>query len=768
MPGETELGEWWGNLPPEDRSFIGRQDELARLDVMLRPDGGPSEGGEGQRFRDGGPSGRGEGQRARDGGPTEGGEGQRGSDGGPSGRGEGQRNHDGGHRLVTLLGPGGVGKTRLAVEAARRMRSAYPDGVWLVELSALHGVGMAGPGVLGLMAMEALRVADQTTRAAMEALAAWIADKRLLLVLDSCEHLLEDCAAFVDMLMHAPHVHILATSRRRLGLPGEQCVEVEPLPVDEPGTETRDDAVTLFADRAATVCSGFVLDEATRPVAASVCRYLDGIPLAVELAAARLSTLSLTELDDHLGTRTDHRLALLASDNGTRDASRHRALRTTIGWSHELCAPLERLLWARLAVFTGGFDIEAAQEVCAGGPLAAGQVPVLLDELAAQSIVQRDQHTGMTRFRMLDTVREYGADWLRELGEEDAVRLRHREYYRRLARDGCAEWNTGRQVQWCERVLTEHANLRAAVDWSLDRPDRRAALEIAGTAGFLWRHCGHVREAHYCLDRALAADPSPGPDLLRALWTRGAGAIMQGDMDTAAEYGRRFTDVARQQEDPAALSVSVFLTGGHLSLRGRPAEAVGPMSAAARLPVRDDWLGSAQLQTIGALAYAHLMSGDHASARAAAEELRAECVRRGEHWTRSTADVIVAMLDLARGDIASGARNAAQAVAAHRLLHSASSLAALTLDTLASATTAAGEAHRAAELLGIAQRLWDRAGGRAQLNSPDLIAARQACERTIRDKIGALAYEHTYEAGRAMSYEQAMTYATETPPHTSS
>lgn len=722
VPGQAEMGEWSGNLPQESRSFIGRQDELARLDVMLRADGGPGEGG------------------------------------------EARRNRDGGRRLVTLLGPGGVGKTRLAVRAAHGLRSAYPDGVWLVELSPLHSIGLTGPSVLGLVVMEALRVADQTTRSAEEALVAWIADKRLLLVLDSCEHLLEDCASFVDTLRLAPHVDILATSRRRLGLSGEQCLEVEPLPVDETGTAARDDAVTLFADRAAAVRSGFVLDEATRPVAVSVCRYLDGIPLAVELAAARLSTLSLTELGDHLGTRTDHRLTLLASDGDTKDPSRHQALRTTIGWSHELCAPLERLLWARLAVFTGGFDGEAAQEVCAGGPLVAGQVPVLLDELAAQSIVQRDRRTGTARFRMLDTVREYGADWLRELGEEDAVRLRHREYYRRLARDGCAKWNTGRQVQWSARVRTDHANLRAAVDWSLDRPDRRAALEIAGTAGFLWRHCGHVRDANHCLDRAFAADPPPGPDLLRALWTRGAGAIMQGDLDTAAECGRWFTDVARQQDDQAALSVSAYLMGGQLSLRGRSAEAVGLLSAAARLPIRDDWLGSAQLQAIGALAYAHLMSGDHEAARAVAEEVRAECARRGELWTRSTSDVTIAMLDLARGDIASGAHNATRAIAAQRLLHSANILMAMALDTLASATTATGEAHRAAQLLGIAQRLWDRAGGRAQLNSPDLIAARQACERALRDKIGASAYEHTYQAGRAMSYEQGMSYATDTTP----
>jgi predicted ATPase len=725
VPGETETGEWSGNLPPETHSFVGRQDELARLKDMLGPDGGPAAGGEGQRER------------------------------------------GDGRRLVTLLGPGGVGKTRLAVRAARGMRAAYPDGVWLVELSWLRNSGMIGPGTLGLAAMEALRVADQTTRSATEALAAWIADKRLLLVLDSCEHLLEDCAAFVDTLRLAPHLHILATSRRPLGLPGERCLEVAPLPVDDAGPEARDDAVTLFADRAASVRPGFVLDDATRPTAVSVCRYLDGIPLAVELAAARLSTLSLTELGDHLGTRTDQRLALLAADTDTEDPSRHQALRTTIGWSHELCAPLERLLWARLAVFTGGFDAEAAQEVCAGGPLTAGQVPVLLDELAAQSIVQRARSAGAARFRMLDTVREYGAHWLRELGEEDAVRMRHREYYRRLARDGCAEWNTGRQVQWCERVLTDHANLRAAVDWSLDRPDRRAALEIAGTAGFLWRHCGHARDANRCLDRALATDPPPGPDLLRALWTRGAGAIIQGDVDTAAEYGRLLTDAARRQDDPVALSAAAYLMGAQLAMRGRSAEAVGPMSAAARFPFRDDWLGSAQLQTVGALAYAHLMSGEHEAARAVAEEVRAECDRRGEHWTRSAVDVVLAMLDLAGGDIASGARNAAQAVAAHWLLHSAGSLAALALDALASATTAAGEAHRAATLLGIAQRLWDRAGGRAQLNSPDLIAARQACERAIRDTIGAAAYEHTYETGRAMSYEQGMSYATEAPSHAS-
>ncbi|QMV12507.1 hypothetical protein GJU35_24960 [Streptomyces lincolnensis] len=719
MPEEAVTGGAAGNLPVPTRGFVGRRDELTLLDALLRPNGG-------------------------------------------------NRVHR--RQLVTLVGPGGVGKTRLALQAARRTRSAYPDGVWLVELSPLYNTGLTGPAVVGLAVMETLRLSDETTRSVLESLIAWAQGKRLLLVLDSCEHVLTDCAAVVESLLLAPDVHILATSRRRLGVPGEQCVEVEPLPV---GTG-RDDALALFADRAAAVRPGFTLDGTTRPVAAAVCRRLDGIPLAVELAAARLSTLTLRELHDRLGTRPEPEPLDLLSAQDDRAEPRHRTLRTTIGWSHELCAPLERLLWARLSVFAGGFGLDAAQEVCADGPLSARWVPALLDRLVEQSIVRR---RGPNRYGMLDTVREYGAGWLRELGEEDGVRLRHRECYRRLAREACAEWNTRRQALWCARVRADHADFRAAVDWSLDRSeDQAAALEITGTVGFLWRYSGHTRDALPRLDRVLATgpapmpdtgpasvpatDPAPGADLVRALWTRGAVALFQGDPDTDT-WIRRCADAARRQDDPVFLTAATYIAGGHLVICGRPAEALDVLSTAERLPVRDDWLGAAQLSVLLSVSFAHLMRAEYAPARTVAEEVLEESARRGESWAGTTAAYMLAQADLGQGDIPSAIHNATRTLTGNRLMHD-TTMVAVALDLLANAVAAAGDGHRAARLLGINEHVWDITGS-TQLGSPALAAARRACEHRIRDTIGERAYEDAYAKGRSMSYEEGMAYATDAP-----
>ncbi|MFC7265966.1 ATP-binding protein [Streptomyces lutosisoli] len=675
-----------GNLPPETRSFVGRRDELGWLDEELDPGVGID-------------------------------------------------------RLVSLVGVGGVGKTRLALRAAGRVRDAYPDGVWLVELSPLHTAGL-----VGLAVVEALRLADQSTGPVTEVVAEWAKGKRLLLVLDSCEHVLADCVALAEALLPVlPGLRILVTSREQLGLPGERVLRLDPLPV-------ADDAVALFAERAAE--TGFTLDDTNRGTVEAVCRRLDGIPLAIELAAVRLSELSLAQLHGRLGERLPSRLDLLAAREG-EGPPRHQTLRTAIGWSHELCAPLERLLWARLSVFAGGFCVRAAEEVCAGGPLPAGRIAGLLARLVEQSIVRRHR-ADPDRFRLLDTVREFGADWLRALGEEHAVRLRHRDHYRRLARQGCAEWNTGRQVAWCERTLTEHANLRAAMDCALTEPDG-VALEMAADVGFLWRHCGYLRDAQHCLDQALATDPGPGPDRTRALWTRGAVALLQGDLEVAADWAVRCADAAREQGDPVAVVAAAYLTGGQLALSGKLSEAIDVLSATPRLPIRPDGLGAAQLQVRVALAFTHMLRGDHERARVVAEEVREASVACGESWAGAFADGIVAQADLARGDIHAAVGNARTALAGHGLLHNTVG-AAMALDILAAGVVAAGDGHRAARLLGIGESVWALTG-RAQMDSPDLIATRRRHEVRVREEIGDRAYEKAYGEGRTMPYGEGLDYA---------
>ncbi|MEU5700246.1 ATP-binding protein [Streptomyces aurantiacus] len=750
-----------GNLPSETRSFVGRRHELARLDALLKPAGDYA--GEYER-------------------------------------------------LVTLVGPGGVGKTRLALRAARRACDRYRDGVWFVELSPLRA-----PGLVGFAVVEALRLADGSTSPVTEVLAEWLADKEALIVLDSCEHVLHDCADLVRALLPAaPGVQFLATTREHLGHPSEVRVEVAPLPVREdagpvrPTRPTRPtraapvreapgpagpvpgdldgsgDAVDLFINRAGELSAGFALDEAsldTVAAVAAVCRRLDGIPLAIELAAARLSELSLGELDERLGKRLGRELSkelskelsmelgprpdkewgdplpspldLLASEPG-EGPLRHRTLRTAIGWSHELCAPLERLLWARLSVFNGGFDLAAAEEVCSGGPLPAGRVAALLDRLVAQSIVRRHR-TDAGRFHLLDSVREYGGDWLRALGEERALRLRHLDHYRGLARSGCAEWNTSRQVLWCERTVTERANLRTAMDCALSERDGPAALSMAADIGFLWRHCGYLRDARHCLDQVLTADPEPGPDLVQALWTRGAVALLQGDLDGAGRWAPMCTAAAVELGDPVAVVAAAYVTGGHLLLVGRLAEAKVVLRRAERLPVRDDWRGSAQLQVRLALSFAHLLSGDRVRSRQVADEVRAQSVRRGECWAGSFADCFLAQADLDEGDLPAAVRNARTSLVGHSLLNSTLGVA-FTLDVLASAVVATGDGHRAARLLAVGQRIWERLGS-PHMDSPDLIAARRDREHLVRREIGEEAYRTAYAEGLAMSYERGIDYA---------
>ncbi|MEU9914814.1 NB-ARC domain-containing protein [Streptomyces sp. NPDC051001] len=688
MPSEKTLP---GNLPPDPRGFVGRQHELSWLAQELEPSGE--------------------------------------------------------RRPVTLVGVGGVGKTRLALRAAQRVGAAYPDGVWLVELSPLRAEGQ-----VPLAVMEALRLADQTAGPVAQALCAWARDKRLLLVLDTCEHLLAECAALIaDLLAVAPGVRVLVTSREPLDMPGERTLEVAPL--------RNSDATVLFAQQAATVTPGFVLDATTRRQVGDLCRILDGIPLAIELAAARLSSHSLDQLHELLGDRLRSRFDVLVPE-GTAEqgAPRHWTLRTAIGWSHELCAPLERLLWARLSVFAGSFTRRAAEWVCAGGPLPADQVENLLLRLARQSVVLRHP-ADSDRFRLLDTVREYGADWLRELGEGEAVRRRHRDHYRRFAREACSDWNTGRQVAWCERVFAEQANLRAAVDCALEDPGSRVALETAGSIGFLWRHCGMLRDAQFALDRVLAVEHEPGEGLLLALWSRAAVAVTQGHPEAAVPWAERCMDLARHLGDPAAIDATGYVTLGPLVLTGRTAATIKALSDLPFVPVVSDWRGSGQLQMRAMRPLAHLMSGAYAEVDESAAELRALCAGSGELWTGAFVDAFIADADLAQGRTVAALDHARAALAGHRLMHNTAGVA-FGIDALVAAEIGdeGGDGRRAARLLGISRRAWERVG-KEQFSLPGRVAAREARERLLRDRLGDRAYEEAYAQGMAMAYDEGVDYA---------
>ncbi|MFI9030265.1 ATP-binding protein [Streptomyces sp. NPDC053560] len=671
-------------------------------------------------------------------------------------------------RLATLTGVGGVGKSRLAREACETVGPEYPDGIWLVELGALQQPEL----VYGVVA-EALLLADQTTRPLREVLCEWLANRRLLLLFDGCEQLLPSCAHAVgELLAAAPGVRILATSRQPLTVRGERLLRVPPLRLPPPSADAAAgrpeepcEAVALFVRRAAAVVPGFALTEHNRADVEEICRRLDGIPLALELAAVRLTDLSVPGLLYRLQSRFD----ALTGDLGMLPRlalSRHRTLRTTIGWSHELCSSPERLAWARLSVFAGSFEQEAAEWVCAGGPLSAGEVAGVLPALVDKSILQRVGTTRGPRYTMLDTVREYGQEWLARLGEQTGLQGRHRDYYRYLARTGEREWFGPDQAVWSERLTAEHANLRVSLERCLAHPDPHVALEMSGNLWFFWFGCGFLREGNHYLDRALGRKPDtgPGPERFWALWARGLVALGQGDFEAVTALQGFCTPMAEQLGDPAAAAAALYLAGTQPAMTGRPARAVALLDEANRSPDCGGGFLAARFLIRCTMWFAHLQLGQFDQAEKTATALHQESKSRDEEWMRGYALYFLSTAALTSGDPPTAVRYARASLKIKWRLHDTLG-AALALDALAPAV-AAIDPEKAARLLGIADTLW-RSFGLTQMGTPGLIATRQACAQQIRGAIGDATYEAAYKTGLNTRPEDCVAHALTVASHDS-
>src|SRR5215469_9406694 len=385
-----------------------------------------------------------------------------------------------GVRLVTLTGPGGIGKTRLALQAAAGAGRAFRDGAWLVELAGLRDSGLLVPEVV-----RSLGLSDQSARWAVASLADYLRDRQVLLVVDGCEHLADACAVMADALLRAcPELRIIATSRHVLGVAGEVTIAVPPMTVPaerdpaEPEELMRYEAVRLFTARAAAVLQGFTVDAGNAAAVADVCRALDGIPLAVELAAVRLRSLSPEQIVCRLGSRFQ-----LLSGGGPADQPHHRTLQAALEWSYELLSSAEQAMWRRMSVFAGSFDLDAAEAVCAVDRTTAGQVADLIDALVAKSILLREGR-GTARYRLMDTIGEFGLAKVRGRGRERDLRLRHRAYYAALAARQEA-FGTGR-AEWIAVLDADHENLREALRFCLSEPG--AAAAGAQIACNLWRY----------------------------------------------------------------------------------------------------------------------------------------------------------------------------------------------------------------------------------------------------------------------------------------
>lgn len=461
-------------------------------------------------------------------------------------------------RLLTLTGTGGVGKTRLAIQVAGELVNEFRDGVWLVELAPI-----ADPALVTQALAVALGVREQSGREIAETVSGYLRPRQALLVLDNCEHLVEAVARLVEGLLRAcPELRILATSREALGIGGEAVSRVRSLSVPDAAGQpvaagvADYEAVALFCDRATTAVGSFVLTPKTAPLVVQICRRLDGIPLAIELAAARLKVLSL----DQIVERLDNRFQLLTG--GSRTAlPRQKTLRATIDWSYELLPSAERAVLRRLSVFAGGASLEAAEAVCAGDIVEAGQVLDLLSELTSKSLVQVEDSGGAARYQLLETIRQYGEDHLREPGEAAALRQRHSDWFQSLAERAELELKGPEQLMWSELLEIELENLRAAFEWSLQAGDTEAGLRFATSLGRFWYVRGHPSEGQDWLNRTLAHGEGSARLRAQAVGWAAQLASYMGDDESATRLGTESLDQFRRISDQRGVGFALGILG---------------------------------------------------------------------------------------------------------------------------------------------------------------------------------------------------------------
>ncbi|MEV7645157.1 AAA family ATPase [Streptomyces rubiginosohelvolus] len=662
-----------GNLPAELTRFVGREGELAELDGLLEES-----------------------------------------------------------RLVTVAGVAGVGKTRCVIRVAALREKRYCDGVLLAELSTVRDADLLEHALI-----DALGLADHTSRPPRAVLVEHLRERRTLLVIDGFEHLVDACAGLVtDLLRRAPGLQVLAAGRCPLRVDGERTYPLAPM--------SDGDAVQLFTERARGVRPGWAPAAAERAAVLELCHRLDGIPLALELAAGRLRALSV----EQVLLRLDDRFRLLTG--GRRGAPpRHQTLRTAIGWSHELCTPEQRLLWARLSVFAGQFDLEAAEYICGGADLPADAVLDVLDELIAQSVVEREDGPAGARYRLLDTVSEYGAQWLAAAGDAQRLRRRHRDWFLGLATWCELDWFSPRQAEVAARIDSELPNLRRAMECSMESPDEvHLAQHLAGTLWFYWTGCGRLSEGRHWLDHVLEEPTPHDAARLKVLWVLGYVAVLQGDAVGAISALQECREEAEQCGDATALAYAVHRTGC-LAIVTDDMERAEELLREALGRYREvGELNSNVLMAQVELAMAVAFLGDLDAAAVICDEVREICEDHGERWALAYALYVLAYAALRRGRPARARQMLGECLTIGRTFNDLLGTV-LSLELLALVTAVEGDAGEAAVLQGAAEGIWPSVGlqlfGSAFYGRP-----RVECEERVRRELGNAAYEEGLRAGRRL------------------
>jgi len=655
-------------------------------------------------------------------------------------------------RLVTLTGPGGVGKTRLALKAAELVRPAFPDGVYIAELAPVED-----PALLVYAVGVAAGWQTQQRSPSAEDLAHYLADRHLLLVLDNCEHLIEACSALAaPLLRHAPDLRILATSRRSIGIPGEQIMIVPALtvPASDQSLTTADaahyEAVALFLERARAARHDFALTADNQAHVARLCRQLEGLPLALELAAARLASLPVEQILHSLTDRTH----INGSHTDRLPAPRHESLRSLIAWSFDLLDAPDRTLFTRLCVFPAdGFDLAAAEEVCADAALPAQDVLPALLNLVDQSLVTYNPHADPGRYAILDTIRHFGLDRLTGTGELDLLRERHRDYYQQLATQAHDQWFGPRQLAWTHCFRVDQGNWRAALSNSLDlAADGDAALRIAGALVYYWRMTGMVSEGRQWLEKALAASPAPTAWRARALWCCGWFSLLQGDLDTAAGLCEEGESLARRLGEHGIAAEAVLVRGFLAHVQGDPARGNALMDQA-----------EVSFRASGNVAFLALLINERSALRpggdtAGLEEAARLCDAHGERWWRATIMRGLGWQAWRSGDPDRAITLIGESVDTNRVYGDKYD-AAWDLLCLSVIATDAGRYRQGARLLGAGQGIMRDIGTESMMfdypfHGPEI---RRAIDR-LRDVLGE-DFSHTVDGGVKLPLTQAVSEA---------
>jgi predicted ATPase/class 3 adenylate cyclase len=653
-------------------------------------------------------------------------------------------------RLLTLTGAGGCGKTRLAIEAATRLLSSYSDGVFFVELAPI-----TDPALVPSTIAVALGVREEPTRTIKEALENTLRDQEKLIVLDNFEQILGAAPLVTELLNASPRLKVLVTSRAGLHLSGEQEFPVPPLRMPDHANRlpaarfTEFEAVALFAQRAAAVAPDFAITDENAVVVADICARLDGLPLAIELAASRIKLLSPPAMLDRL----QHRLALLTG--GARDLpARQRTLRETIGWSYDLLERDEQTLFSRLATFVGGWTIEAAAAVANPGSELGVETLDVLGSLVDKSLVRKEADDGALRFGMLETIREFGMDVLEETGEAGNARRRHASYFLAMAEAAEPELMV-RDQGWLDRLEREHDNLRAALRWTIDTGEADAGLRIAGALWRFWQVRDHLAEGRRWTEELLVLPAAAARTAARAKALSAAGSLAYWVRDTESVRGPYEESLAiyrklgdRRGEAEGAYNLGfAYLLAGDLRTAGkhhqRAAEIYRELGDEIRLAFANT-----------ALAMVAAQQGDLKTTGALIGEAQRTFHSAGDLWGIVQTSGLVAMLALRETDYERARPAAVEALDANEALGNTLGFA-VSIQALAVLAVRLGRPEAGVRLAGAVDRIKEVAGGEAPPEVVGLEDPREIAKGSLTEgRIAAL-----WEEGRAMSLDEAIALA---------